>query len=287
MGNAIDQVKNAADFITSANNNDGVAGFLESHLFSSDAGKINSGKIKIKIRDIHKSFGSKKILRGIDLDIFEGEILCIIGPSGTGKSVILKNIIGLLDPDRGEISVDDENFNFADESRKHEIRKKFGVLFQGAALFDSMNIYDNVAFGMRRMNLSEEEIHSRVPRLLEDVGLKNIETKMPSELSGGMQKRVGLARSIALQPSVMMYDEPTTGVDPITGGTVDRLIVKMNRLYGITSVVITHDLESACEIASRIVMLKDGKVYFTGTSDDLKNSDDEYIRQFVEGRAGK
>lgn len=245
----------------------------------------DSVKTKIQLKNIYKSFGDKHILRGIDLEIFEGEVLCIIGRSGTGKSVILKNMIGLLEPDKGEIIVDGFNFNHAPDDEKRSIRKKFGVLFQGAALFDSMNIYDNVAFGMRRQNKSEDEISDMVPKLLEEVGLKNIEEKMPSELSGGMQKRVGLARSIAMRPEIMMYDEPTTGVDPITGGAVDRLIQKMNDQYGITSIVITHDMESAYRIADRIVMLYEGKVLFTGTAEELQQSENEIIIQFLEGRA--
>lgn len=241
--------------------------------------------VKIQLKNIKKSFGSKHILKGIDLKVYEGEVLCIIGRSGTGKSVILKNIIGLLEPDEGEVIVDGELFNLAEDAKKREIRKKFGVLFQGAALFDSMNIYDNVAFGMRRKNIPESEIKELVPKLLLEVGLKNIEEKMPSELSGGMQKRVGLARSIAMRPQIMMYDEPTTGVDPITGGAVDRLIQKMNETYGITSIVITHDMKSAYRIADRIVMLYEGIVLFEGTAEELQNTDNPIIQQFLEGRA--
>ncbi len=242
-------------------------------------------KVKIKIVDLHKKFGTKIVLNGINLEIFEGEILCVIGKSGTGKSVILKHLIGLLEPDSGSIFVDDEIFTQIKEPDKIRIRKKFGVLFQMAALFDSLNIYDNVAFGLRRNNVSEEEIKIAVPMLLEQVGLKNIEERIPSDLSGGMQKRVGLARAIAVKPEIMLYDEPTTGVDPITGGTVDRLIQKMNQLYNVTSIVITHDLNSAYRIADRIAMLNDGKVIFIGKPDELRVSSDPAVMHFLRGKA--
>ncbi len=240
---------------------------------------------KISIRNLHKSFGPKDVLLGIDLDIMESEILCIIGKSGTGKSVILKNIMGLMKPDQGTITVDGENFTTATGKDYERIMHKFGVLFQMAALFDSMNIYDNVSFGMKRIGISESEIRQKVPELLEDVGLKNIEDKMPSELSGGMQKRVGLARAIATKLEIMLYDEPTTGVDPITGGAVDRLIIKMNKQYGITSIVITHDINSAYRIAHRIGMLHDGKLIFLGTPDELRAYNDPVVKQFLAGSA--
>lgn len=242
-------------------------------------------KIKIEIKGLYKSFGEKTVLRGLDLDIFEGEIFCIIGKSGTGKSVILKNLIGLMVPDGGSIAVDGELFTGTTGDTYRRIQAKFGVLFQMAALFDSMNIYDNVAFGMRRLGMSEDEISEMVPHLLEQVGLKNVEDKMPSELSGGMQKRVGLARSIAMKPEIMLYDEPTTGVDPITGGAVDRLIVKMNQINNITSVVITHDMNSAYRIAHRVGMLHEGRLIFVGTPQELHYSEDPVVQQFIEGRA--
>lgn len=242
-------------------------------------------KIKISLRNISKSFGKKTVLDSITLDIYEGEIFCIIGKSGTGKSVILKNMIGLMLPDSGEIFVDGAPFNTAPVSERDSIREKFGVLFQMAALFDSMNIYDNVAFGMRRQGVPEDTIKNRVTELLGQVGLRDIESRMPSELSGGMQKRVGLARSIAMKPEIMLYDEPTTAVDPITGGAVDRLIMSMNDLYKITSVVITHDMNSAFHIADRIAMLHRGKIIFLGTPDELKSSGDPIVIQFLEGRA--
>ncbi len=242
-------------------------------------------KKKIEINSLYKSFGPKKILDGVDLDVYEGEILCIIGKSGTGKSVIMKHLVGILEPDSGTIKVDGTDFTGADESTKTKIQSMYGILFQGAALFDSMNIYDNVAFGLRRLGTDETQIADTVRDLLGKVGLKNVEDKKPSELSGGMQKRAGLARSLAVNPDIMLYDEPTTGVDPITAGAVDRLIIDTRASLNITSVIVTHDMKSAYRIADRIAMLYEGKIIFTGTPDEVKNSDNPYLRQFTEGRA--
>jgi phospholipid/cholesterol/gamma-HCH transport system ATP-binding protein len=242
-------------------------------------------KEKIVIHDLHKSFGTKVVLDGLDLTVYESEILCIIGISGIGKSVILKNLIGIMQPDSGTIHVDGMEFTGADPEIKHTILSKYGILFQGAALFDSLNIYDNVAFGLRRKNVSEEQIQAIVPEMLENVGLRGVEEKRVAELSGGMQKRVGLARSIALRPEIMLYDEPTTGVDPITGGAVDRLIKKMRDSFGITSVVVTHDMRSAYRLADRIAMLYGGKIIYEGPPDSFKNTEDLYVKQFTEGKA--
>jgi phospholipid/cholesterol/gamma-HCH transport system ATP-binding protein len=242
-------------------------------------------KEKIVIQDLHKSFGPRVVLDGLDLTVHESEILCIIGISGAGKSVILKNLIGILAPDSGRIFVDGEEFTGADDKTRRRILSKYGVLFQGAALFDSLNIYDNIAFGLRRKKISEERIRDIVPETLAKVGLRNIEDKSPSEISGGMQKRVGLARSIALQPEIMLYDEPTTGVDAITGGAVDRLIKKMRDSSAITSIVVTHDIKSALRLADRIAMIHQGKIIFSGPPDEFKSTGNEYVQQFIEGRA--
>lgn len=242
-------------------------------------------KEKIKIECLKKSFIDKTVLDGVDLSIPEGGIICVIGKSGSGKSVILKHLIGILNPDSGDIYVDGTKFTDAPEVTRRKIQEKYGVLFQGAALFDSMNIFDNVAFGIRRRGVTEEEAAKIVPEMLALVGLKNIEDKMPSEISGGMQKRVGLARAIAIKPEIMLYDEPTTGVDPITAGAVDRLIIKMRDTLGVTSIVVTHDMKSAYRIADKIAMLLDGKIIFYGTPDELKKTEDIYVRQFIEGRA--
>jgi phospholipid/cholesterol/gamma-HCH transport system ATP-binding protein len=242
-------------------------------------------KEKIVIHDLHKSFGNKVVLDGLDLTVYESEILCIIGISGVGKSVILKNLIGIMRPDSGEIFVDGVEFTGADPETRQKILSKYGILFQGAALFDSLNIYDNVAFGLRRNKVSEEQIHTIVPEMLENVGLRDVEEKRVSELSGGMQKRAGLARSIALHPEIMLYDEPTTGVDPITGGAVDRLIRKTRDNFGITSVVVTHDMRSAYRLADRIAMLYQGRIIYAGPPDSFMNTEDLYVKQFIEGRA--
>jgi phospholipid/cholesterol/gamma-HCH transport system ATP-binding protein len=242
-------------------------------------------KEKIVIQDLRKSFGSRVVLDGIDLTVYEHEILCIIGISGVGKSVILKNLIGILSPDSGRIINDGVEFTGADPETRRTILSKYGILFQGAALFDSLNIYDNVAFGLRRKKVPEDQIREIVPQMLENVGLKNVEASRVSELSGGMQKRAGLARSIALRPEIMLYDEPTTGVDPITGGAVDRLIKKTRDTFGVTSIVVTHDMRSAYRLADRIAMLYEGRIIYTGTPDDFRGTGNLHVQQFIEGRA--
>jgi phospholipid/cholesterol/gamma-HCH transport system ATP-binding protein len=244
-------------------------------------------KTKIEIIDLKKSFFGRTVFSAVNLKIMEGEVFSIIGKSGSGKSVILKHLIGLLNPDSGEIFIDSVKFTGASESEKSSIGSKIGVLFQGAALFDSMNIYDNVAFGLRRIKTPEPEIKIIVADMLEKVGLKEVEEKYPHEISGGMQKRAGLARSLALKPEIMLYDEPTTGVDPIVASVVDNLILKMRDSFGVTSVVVTHDMNSACKISDRIAMLGEGSIIFTGTPDEMKNTDNPYIRQFVEGKANR
>lgn len=241
---------------------------------------------KIQIIKLKKSFADKTILSGTSLNVREGEIFSIIGKSGTGKSVILKHLIGLLKPDGGEIIVDNVDYTKADESSRINIESKYGVLFQGAALFDSMNIFDNVAFGLRRIKTPENEIKNIVHDMLERVGLRDIDGKYPHELSGGMQKRVGLARSIALRPEIMLYDEPTTGVDPIVASAVDDLIVRMRDSFGVTSILVTHDMKSAIKISDRISMLYEGRIIVSGTPDEIIHSDNQYLKQFIEGRSG-
>lgn len=238
---------------------------------------------KIEIENLYKSFGEKSVLRGINLSVDAGEILCIIGKSGTGKSVIMKHLVGIIEPDKGSIIVDGINMTGNNKKIQREIISKFGILFQGAALFDSMNIFDNVAFGLRRHGVREDEVKKIVEESLAQVGLPDAGDKRPSELSGGMQKRAGLARSIAVRPEIMLYDEPTTGVDPITAGAVDRLIVKMRDTFGMTSIVVTHDMTSAYRIADRIAMVYEGEIIFTGNSDDIKKSENPYVKQFIDG----
>ena len=237
----------------------------------------------IRIENLHKTFGSNQVLRGVDLSVEDGEIFCVVGKSGTGKSVVMKHLVGLIEPDEGAIYVDDVQFTGAEPSVRQKIISRYGILFQGAALFDSMNIFDNVAFGLRRKKISEDEIIKTVEEMLVNVGLGGMGDKWPTDLSGGMQKRAGLARAIAMKPEIMLYDEPTTGVDPITGGSVDRLIQEMNRKFNITSVVITHDMKSAFRIAHRMAMLYEGRVIFTGTPSDFEKTDNPYVRQFVQG----
>lgn len=240
---------------------------------------------KVQLINIHKAFGEKRILRGVDLPVLEGETLCIIGRSGTGKSVLIKHLIGLLDPDDGAIEVDGEMFTGASPGKKRAICAKFGVLFQGAALFDSMNVYDNIAFGLRRKRVDETVIAKTVGAMIESLSLQGCEERLPSDLSGGFQKRVALARSLVLKPEIMLYDEPTTGVDPITAAAVDAMILSMKKLTGVTSIVITHDMNSAYRIADRVAMLNEGKIIFTGTPADLQSTEDPLMRQFIEGRA--
>lgn len=247
----------------------------------------DNSSVKISIKNLHKSFGENVILRGVNLDVMKGEVLCVIGKSGTGKSVVMKHLVGILNPDAGEIIVDGVNFTEADDEIRRSIVGKYGILFQGAALFDSMNVFENIAFGLRRQKLQEDEIAFMVRDMLGQVGLGDIGNRRPSEISGGMQKRVGLARAIVMRPEIMLYDEPTTGVDPITAGSVDRLILEMRDKFGITSIVVTHDMKSALEIADRVAMIYEGEIIFTGTPEEVADSEIEVIQQFLKGSGKK
>ncbi|PIR20097.1 MAG: ABC transporter ATP-binding protein [Deltaproteobacteria bacterium CG11_big_fil_rev_8_21_14_0_20_47_16] len=240
----------------------------------------------IVFHDVCKSFGTQKVLRGLNLTIPRGKITVIIGRSGGGKSVILKHMIGLLRPDSGEVTVDGTNLSTLDSMKLREIRTKFGMLFQNAALFDSMNVFDNVAFPMvEHSDLDKNKLAKRVKELLSLVGLPDIGHKMPSELSGGMRKRVGLARAIALKPEIMLYDEPTTGLDPIMTDAIDNLILSMQKELGITSVVISHDIAATFHVADKIAMLSEGEIILSGTPDVFKKTDVPFVRQFLEGRS--
>lgn len=242
--------------------------------------------VHVRLENISKSFGTKHVLRGVNLEIMRGEIIYIIGKSGSGKSVTLKNITGLLKPDAGRVIIDGLDVHSLDDNALNGLRRKMGVLFQMAALFDSMSVFENVAFAPRRFTrMTEAEIHKLVLEKLELVGLRGVEHLNPSALSGGMQKRVGLARAIALDPEIVLYDEPTTGVDPILGAAVDDLIRSLNAKIGVTSIVISHDIASVFRTAQRVAMLYDGVFRLIGTPDDFKKSDDPVIRQFVEGSA--
>lgn len=240
----------------------------------------------IRLIDLHKSFGTLKVFSGVSLTVRERECVVILGPSGTGKSVLLKHIMGLLRPDSGEVWFHDTRVDELDDRELEPIRRQFGFLFQMSALFDSMNVYENVAFPMREhRRYREGEIRDRVAAKLAMVGLDGTQMKMPAELSGGMRKRVALARAIALDPEVMLYDEPTTGLDPIRSDVINELILKLNDELHVTSVVVTHDMASAFKVADRLVMLTDGKVIAEGNVESFRNSTSEEVNRFVQGRA--
>jgi phospholipid/cholesterol/gamma-HCH transport system ATP-binding protein len=241
---------------------------------------------KIKIVNLHKSFNKKKILTGVNLDIYKNETFVIIGGSGTGKSVLVKHIVGLLKPDKGDIIVDGESI--VNMSKKEIIKfvRKFGYVFQGAALFDSMNIEKNIRFGLERFyDYSEERMKNIVKEVLYQVGLEGIEKKMPSELSGGMKKRVAVARAIALRPEILIYDEPTTGLDPVLSDSISNLMINVKKEYNITSIVITHDMKNAYKTADRIGMLYKGKIIGIGNKEEIMNTDNPIIKQFIEGNS--
>ena len=241
--------------------------------------------MSIRLVDLHKSFGDKQVLRGFSVDIAEGETTAIIGASGSGKSVTLKHVVGLLRPDHGDVWVDEENISRLDQPSIYRIRRKAGFVFQFAALFDSMSIADNVAMGLRRMeDFSEDEIRERVEDCLQRVNLSGYEDRYPAELSGGQRKRVGIARAIATEPKYILYDEPTTGLDPVTKAVIDDLIIRMSDELGVTGVVVTHDMESAYRISDRIAMLHEGQTRFQGTPDEIRDCDDPVVRGFIEGR---
>ncbi|MFH0924463.1 MAG: ABC transporter ATP-binding protein [bacterium] len=240
----------------------------------------------IKIINVYKSFRGNAVLQGVDLYIERGESMVIIGGSGCGKSVLLKHIIGLLRPDKGQVIIDKLNISKLGGKGLNEIRKKFGMLFQGAALFDSMNVGENVGFALKEhTKLSKEEIRAKVKENLRMVGLRDIEELAPSELSGGMKKRVGLARAIAIEPQIILYDEPTTGLDPIMADVINNLILEMKEKLKVTSLTITHDMVSAYKIADRIAMLYKGKIVEVGTPDAIKNTSNPIVRQFITGSA--
>ncbi len=241
--------------------------------------------MSIVLKDVHRAFGPNQVLRGLDLEVLAGETLSIIGFSGAGQSVILKHMVGLIQPDSGDVFVDGQIVSELELEELNEIRRDIGYVFQFAALFDSMNIADNVAMGLRRISgMYDEEIMARVRECLALVDLEGIEERYPSELSGGMVKRAGLARAIATKPTYLLYDEPTTGLDPVTVTVIDRLIVRMKEELGVTGVVVTHDIASAYRISDRIVMLHEGRIRNSGTVDEIKGSDDLLLRSFIEGR---
>jgi len=240
----------------------------------------------IEVRDLKKSFGLQPVLDGVSFQIEEGESLVIIGRSGGGKSVLLKHIIALLQPDSGQVLIDGEDITHLNERNLIRVRSQFGMVFQGAALFDSMTVAENVGFALRRQNkLTEKEIGRKIAEALDMVDLPGVERKKPSELSGGMRKRVGLARAIIYQPRIVLYDEPTTGLDPIVSDSIDKLIIRVTECLKVTTVVVTHDMRSARRVGHRIVMLHNKKIYATGTPEDIFASTDPVVLQFINGIA--
>ncbi len=238
----------------------------------------------IEVRNVSKTFGTQQVLRGVSLDIERGEAVVIIGRSGGGKSILLKHLIGLLQPDSGTVRVDGEDITAMDERNLLRVRRKYGMLFQMAALFDSLTVEENVGFVLRRQGLeSEAEIRRRVAEALEMVELPGIGHKMPSELSGGMRKRVGLARAIVYRPEIVLYDEPTTGLDPIAADNIDRLIRRVWETLHVTSIAVTHDMKSARTISNRILMLHEGRIYSEGPTAEILESADPVIHRFVNG----
>jgi phospholipid/cholesterol/gamma-HCH transport system ATP-binding protein len=248
-----------------------------------DDPSAKSEEFQIRIRGLEKSFGDHKVLKGIDLDIERGRINTIIGGSGQGKSVLMKHLMGLLKPDAGKIFVDGEDVCPLDDYQLNRVRRKFGMLFQYAALFDSLTVEQNVAFPLvEHTKKSKSEIRELVQKRLHSLHLRNIEKKFPAELSGGMRKRVGLARALVLEPEILLYDEPTTGLDPVATKNVDDMIRDISAETGVTSVVISHDMASTFRISHCISMLYDGKIACTGTPDDIKRSTLPFVREFVE-----
>ncbi|PJA27850.1 MAG: ABC transporter ATP-binding protein [candidate division Zixibacteria bacterium CG_4_9_14_3_um_filter_46_8] len=240
----------------------------------------------IELINLHKSFGKKKVLDGASLTINKGETLTIIGRSGVGKSVMLKHIIRLLEPDSGDVLIDGQNVLAFSRKELMAFRRRFGMLFQGAALFDSMTVDENVGLSLREhTEIPEPEIREIVSKKLRSVGLKDVEHLKPAELSGGMKKRVGLARAIAMNPEYILYDEPTTGLDPIMADAINELIIRMREELNVTSICVTHDMVSAYKISDRIAMIYEGKIIFTGSPDEVKSTDNPIVQQFIQGKA--
>ena len=246
---------------------------------------MNNGSM-ISVQGLIKRIGAQEILRGVDLEVARGETLAIIGRSGGGKSVLLKHLIGLMRPDAGEIRIEGENIIGMKERRLASIRQKVGILFQGSALFDSMTVAENIAFPLREAGERDPKVlRTKVSEILEVMELSGEEEKMPVNLSGGMKKRVGLARSIIRQPSCILYDEPTSGLDPVVSDSINRLIRRLQRRLGVTSIVVTHDMKNAFHVADQIAYLHEGRIHFHGTPGDLQQSSDKLLQDFLIGRS--
>jgi phospholipid/cholesterol/gamma-HCH transport system ATP-binding protein len=240
----------------------------------------------IAVHGLTKRIGTQEILRGVDLEVAPGETLVIIGRSGGGKSVLLKNLLGLMQPNEGEIHIDGQNIIGMSERQLATIRRKVGILFQGGALFDSMTVEENIAFPLREAGLRDSElIQQKIAEILEVIELQGQEKKLPVNLSGGMKKRVGLARAIINQPSCILYDEPTSGLDPVVSDSINRLIRRLQERYHVTSVVVTHDMKSAYDVGDHIAYLHQGRIYFHGTPEEIQTSSDPIIQDFLIGRS--
>lgn len=238
----------------------------------------------IKVVDLHKSFGGQEVLKGINLELETGKITTIIGGSGSGKTVLLKHLNALLRPDRGKVLVDGTDITKLGESQLNEVRRKFGVLFQGAALLDSMTLYDNVAFPLReKTKLPEGEIRKRAEERLAQVGLHGMGYKYPAEVSGGMKKRAGLARALVMEPEIVLFDEPTTGLDPLLGKSIHQLIRKVHDTFGFTGVIVSHDIPEVFKISDRVAMLVNGVIAESGATEEFMASKNPVVRQFIEG----
>src|SRR5207249_5584545 len=240
----------------------------------------------LTVRDLMKTIDDQEILRGVDLDVAHGETLAIIGRSGGGKSVLLKHLVGLMQPDAGEIWIEGQNITGLSERQLSAIRQKIGILFQGAALFDSMTVAENISFPLREAGERDPKVlRENVRQMLDVVELEGQEEKMPVSLSGGMKKRVGLARSIIRRPKCVLYDEPTSGLDPVVSDSINRLIRRLQERFGVTSIVVTHDMKSAFDVADQIAYLHEGRIYFHGTPSELQQSTDQLIQDFLLGRS--
>src|SRR5438034_2328173 len=246
----------------------------------------SNGSSMIKVCSLKKRIGQQEILRGVNLEVRTGATLAIIGRSGGGKSVLLKHLVGLMEPNSGEIWIQGQNITGMTERQLGQIRKKVGILFQGGALFDSMTVAENIAFPLREAGERDPEVlRSKVAEILEVMEMEGQEDKMQESLSGGMKKRVGLARSIIRRPSCVLYDEPTSGLDPVVADSINRLIRRLQQRFGMTSVVVTHDMKSAFDVADRIAYLHEGRIYFNGTANQLQQSTDPIIQDFLLGRS--
>lgn len=240
--------------------------------------------MSIRLEEVRKAFGDRVILDGISFEARDGETLAVIGASGVGKSVLLKCIVRLLEVDAGTVHVDGRNVADLERDELYELRRDVGYVFQFAALFDSMTVYDNVAMGLRRIGTPEDAIRERVLEALRLVEMEGVEGRLPAQLSGGQRKRIGLARAITTKPTYLLYDEPTTGLDPVTTAVIDELVLRMARELGVTSIVVTHDMKSCYRVADRVAMLHGGRIRFEGTPEEIQATEDPVVRGFVEGR---